>query len=236
MEPKFQSSFIPKGPTASAGAMPGAPVRRERSILSFVANIIFALSVIAAVGVFGYKFYLNYSIESMAAELEAGKANLEQETVDEIRRLNNRILATEDLLDGHLVLTPLFNFLEASTLRNVRFTEFDYISNEKGLEVIMKGESRGYSALALQAEIFQKNKDFLNPLFSDLTLDDEGNVVFTFRSQVSSTMLSYERELERTGQPEIVAPAPSATSTATSTPSGAAPSSGAGAQATTTRN
>lgn len=218
MEPKFQSSFIPKGPTASSGVMPGAPVRKERNILSFVAMVIFILSVVAAVGVFGYKFYLSYSIKSMATELEARKANLEQETVDEIRRLNNRILATEDLLESHIALSPLFGLLESSTLSNVRFTNFDYRTSERGFEVLLQGEARGYAVLALQADLLNKNKNFINPVFSDLSLDDEGNVVFSFRAHVSPTLLSYKRGIESSENLSAPLTQPVATSTST-TPS-----------------
>ncbi len=214
MQPQFQSSFIPKGPTAS-NAMPGVPVRKGRSILSFITTLIFALSVVAAVGVFAYKFYLEYSIKSMAVELETGKSNLEQETVGEIMRLNNRILATENLVDNHMVLSPLFTLLEVSTLRNVRFTEFDYTSSQNGSEVLLKGVARGYASLALQADLLNKNKNFQNPVFSDLALDEEGNVAFSFRANINSTLLSYTRMAGGNANPIQTTPALAPTGTTT---------------------
>lgn len=223
MEPKFQSSFIPKGPIASSTSSVTTRVKRPRTILGLISTIVFFLSVLAAIGVFGYKFYLEYSVKNMALELEAAKASIEEETVKEIMRLNNRILATEDLIDSHSVLSPLFSYLEASTLKNVRFTEFVYSANDGPMVLSMKGEARGYAALAQQAEIFKKNKDFKNPVFSDLTLDDEGNVVFTFTTEINPNYLSYGREVERLNSslPRVV---PSASSSpATSTPATTTP-------------
>ena len=235
MEPKFQSSFIPKGPIASSVSPASTKIKRPRTILGLISVTLFSLSVIAAVGVFGYKFYLEYSIKAMAAELEAAKASIEEETVKEIMRLNNRILATEDLIDSHLVISPLFSYLESSTLRNVRFTEFSYSAKDNAMVLRMRGEARGYAALAQQAEIFKKNKDFKNPVFSNLTLDDKGNVVFVFTTEVNSGLLSYGREVERVNTTLSPTPVPTSTSTqATTTPR--APSSSGSGQATTTRN
>src|SRR3989344_2155600 len=104
MEPKFQSSFIPKGPVVSNVGIPSAKVGKERSLLAFVSIVIFTLSVLAAVLVFGYRLYLNYSIAGMVSDLENARASLEPETVTELTRLNDRLLSTEELINSHIVL------------------------------------------------------------------------------------------------------------------------------------
>lgn len=218
MPPKFESTFIPKGPASSASVMPGAPRKSQRSLLGFIASLIFAISVIAALGSFGYKWYLGYSIEKMKMEFESGKAALDPETVGEITRLNNRILAADNLINKHTVLTPLFRYLEASTIRNVRFTNFHFESTKEGLSLILKGEARGYTALALQAEEFKKVDNLNNPTFSDLRLDDRGNVTFSVESMINPNLLSYRKEVERIGQPTTNNLQPTTgTSTATTT-------------------
>ncbi len=220
MEPKFQSSFIPKGPVASSVASPLAYRSKEKSLLAFIAVIIFTGSVLVAALVFGYKFYLNYSIAKMANDLELARVALEPEAVSEIIRLNDRILMTEELIGSHLVLSPLFKFLEASTLRSVRFSSFNYALSERGLELTMRGEARGYAVLALQADQFNKTENFENPIFFDFSLDEKGNVIFFFRATVNPGLLSYRREAEKLGVPIVpaVAPVVATTSSATSTP------------------
>lgn len=217
MPPKFESTFIPKGPTASTSVMPGAKRKPSRSLLGFVATLIFTLSVLAALGAFGYKWYLGYSIEKMKLEFESGKAALDPETVGEITRLNNRILATESLLNRHTVLSPLFRYLEASTIRNVRFTDFRYESTNEGIKIVLKGEARGYTALALQAEEFKKVDNFQSLSFSDLRLDENGNVTFSLESVVNPVLLSYRKEVERLGAPLRATTTPSIINTSTST-------------------
>ena len=214
MEPKFQSSFIPKGPISSAA--PSVPMGRktgEKSLFAFLAWVIFNLSVVLALGMFGYKFYLKYSIDQMGVDLENARATLQSEVISELTRLNNRITSSRELILAHQNLSSLFAFLEVSTPRTVRFSDFRYSMTQQGLELAMVGEARGYAALALQAEIFDKSPYFKDSIFSDLRLNTKGDVTFAFKATVDPSLVSYEREVERLG-----APAPIATSTATSTP------------------
>lgn len=202
MEPKFQSSFIPKGPLGSSGPGSSGLARREnRSLLSFLGLIIFTLSVVLAIGVFGYKFYLKYHIKNMGTALEEARTSLQPETIDELTRLDNRIISTKELVAAHRILSPLFEFLETSTPKTVRFSDFRYQVVGSQIELFMKGEARGYSVLAFQADIFNKSDYFKNPVFSDLSLNDKGDVVFSFTATLDPKLLSYSRQLESTQTP-----------------------------------
>ncbi|MCR4279147.1 MAG: hypothetical protein NUV78_00170 [Candidatus Zambryskibacteria bacterium] len=222
MPPKFQSSFIPKGAVVSGTGGHTAPVKKERSILGFIAMVVFALSLLAALLALGYKFYLDYSIKTMAAELDAARGNVEPETVLEITRLNNRLLSTEGLINQHVVLSPLLSLLEASTVRTVRFTDFSFNMNNKELKIALKGEASSYSNLAAQAEILKESKSFINPVFSDLALDERGNVRFSFNADINPDLVSYRKVVELTAPiiEEVEAPVETATSTPVSLESG----------------
>lgn len=172
--------------------------RSERNLPGFIAAIIFTISFTLALAAFGYGFYLKYAIAKMATELESGRAQLQPETVTELIRLNDRINSTEDLIGGHLLLSPLFKFLEVSTIKNVRFTGFNYNMTGKGLELSMRGEARSYSALALQADLFDKSGLLKDVAFSDLTLDEKGNVIFSFKAAVDPGLLSYQKAMAGT--------------------------------------
>lgn len=219
MPPKFQSSFIPKGPVATSGVIPQASVRRY-DFAGFLAKAIFALSVLLAVGVVGYRWYLGYSIREMGAELERVRAELATDVTGELIRLNDRIVSTESLLQKHRIISPFFSFLETSTPRSVRFTDFNFLMGQEGPEVVMKGEARSYAALALEADALYKAKEFKNPVFSDIRLDERGNVVFSVRAAISPDFLSYQRQVTRLSapiRPATTTPVFTATSTATTT-------------------
>jgi hypothetical protein len=224
MEPKFQSSFIPKGPLATTGTATKISRDAGHSILGTLAVFVFTFAILLTLGVFGYEFYLKANISKMTDNLASAKASLEPETIQKISDLDGRIISTKDLLDNHIVLSPLFDYLEISTLKNVRFTQFQYQTTEKGLEVNMRGQARGYSAVALQSEIFNKSPYFKNPIFADLDLDERGNVTFSFKANLDPSILSYKKGVANMrpveAQVNVVAPASTstATSTATTTP------------------
>src|SRR3989344_4992453 len=199
MEPKFQSSFIPKGPLASsvASPIPGQKTK-GRGLLAFLALVTFIISVVLALGMFGYKFYLKYHIDEMGTALEEARATLQPETIRELTRLDDRIISTKELVSKHRALTPLFEFLEISTSRTVRFNSFSYSTTDRGLELDMKGEARGYAALAFQADIFNKSKYFKDPIFSDLNLNEKGSVVFSFTAVVDPSLVLYKQQAEST--------------------------------------
>lgn len=220
MEPKFQSSFIPKGPLVSTGTATRTSREASRSILGTLAVFIFTLAILLSVGVFGYEFYLKANISKMTDNLATAKKSLQPETIKKIADLDSRIISTKDLLENHIVLSPLFDYLENSTLKSVRFTQFGYVTTEKGLELTMRGQARGYSAVASQSEIFNNSKYFKEPIFADLDLDDKGNVTFSFKAKIDPSIVSYRGDVDKRGVVQTVVPvAPVATTTAaTSTP------------------
>ena len=219
MEPKFQSSFIPKGPIATAGMMPSAKAVRTGGLYGYIAAIIFVISLVLVVLVFGYKFYIKGRINSMSSEIAVSQGDLIPNSVRELIRLNDRIKSTETLLNNHVVVSPLFDFLESSTLKSVRFTKFSYSTNPAGVELVMEGQARSYAAIALQSDLFTQSAHFKNPIFSDLRLDESGNVVFIFKAIVNPNLISYQKQVEKL---TVVTPAKPAavatTSSATTTP------------------
>ena len=107
----------------------------EKSLVSFLAFTIFTISVLLALGMFGYKFYLKYRIEQMSVDLEEARVAIQPEIIGELTRLNNRIISTRDLISKHRILTPLFEFLEISTPKTVRFSSFSYTATDGGIEL-----------------------------------------------------------------------------------------------------
>lgn len=202
MQPNFQSSFIPKGPAAPSTGIPPSSLGRAsahpKDFLTLVGNFIFFLSVAFAVGVFGYKFYLIHSIEKSSSSIEEAKQRLEPEVVAQIVGLNDRILATKTLIDNHSLITPIFSTLQLSTPKStVSFNSMSYTSTDQGNTINLAGVARDYSSLAVLSDTINQNTSIKNPVFSDLTLNDKGNVTFKFTAQVDSKMLSYRQKLDK---------------------------------------
>ena len=199
MPPKFQSSFIPKSPlTSNTPNVLRGRGTKGKSLMSVIAFALFVISIVLAVGVFGYKYYLNYRVNTMEADLEQALTTIqpEPEIIRELIRFDDRVVSTQELVTGHRVLSPLFEFLESSTPVTVRFSDFQYAVAGQGLQLTMSGEARGYAALALQAEVFDKSGYFTEAVFSNLNLNERGDVRFTFNAVIDPSLLSYSRLVE----------------------------------------
>ncbi|MBX4200423.1 hypothetical protein KW790_03125 [Candidatus Parcubacteria bacterium] len=222
MDPKFQSSFIPKGPLASSATLNSLRPHKQGSLLGFIGGLVFTLAVLASLGVFGYKFYLSSEIGKKGAELDSAQASLQLDSIKDLSRLNTRIVSVKQLLGRHTVVSKLFEFLEANTLRTVRFTDFGYNTTNGQIKLQMRGLARGYASVAQQSDIFNKSNYLKNVIFSDLSLDERGNVTFVFSADIDSSLVTLQpgRISPQTTTPNISTSSTSpfvATSTATST-------------------
>lgn len=217
MEPKFQSTFIPKGNFAAQGnAQVAFKPAKERSFLGFIAFIIFLVAIVATAGVFGYAWYLSYDIGKMGTDLETSRASVEPETVNSLIHADERLSSTKKLLSTHTVLSPLFDFLEANTLKTVRFNEFSFVANEKGYDLVLKGEAASYQALALESALLSGSPSIKNPVFSDLRLNNQGNVTFSFTAQLDPKLIAYASTISKMPAASTTPAVLTSTSTSTS--------------------
>ena len=83
------------------------------------------------------------------------------------------------------------------------YTKFSYDfddSKDAKIKVSMSGIAVGYRSVALQSDFFAKNKYFIDPAFSSLSLDDKGNVTFNLDFSVDPNFVDYKKTLEATDE------------------------------------
>ncbi len=192
MEPKFQSSFIPKGPLATTGTVTKTSRQSDTSFLGTLAVFVFVLSILLCGGAFGYEWYLRKDIGDLALQLKEAKSDLKPEIVKQISDLDERIVATEGLLNQHIVLTPLFEYFETFTVKAVQFTDFKYTTQDGILKLALRGKARGYATLAYQAKLFNESQFMRDVVFGDLSLDDEGNVDFSMTTTLDPKIIDFK--------------------------------------------
>ena len=193
MEPKFQTSFIPKRPISSST---GNSVIRSTNIFSIVATVFFIVTLFTSVGLYLYKNLLTNQIAEVDKILNTSRTAFQPEKIQELVDVNNRIEVAKNLLEKHIVTSNLLTLLETLTVKRMRFVNFNY-SNRAGIPtVVMKGESQTYNALAQQEDIFSKDKSLVNPEFSDFNLGDNGNITFDFSATLEPGLISYKKITE----------------------------------------
>ena len=195
MEPNFQTSFIPKKPMVEERVAP------SRSIGVFTVLSIFILFTVllATGGLYLYKGSLVKKIADMQNTLALASTRFESAKISELQLLDKRLRASAEILSHHISITPVFKALSLITMKTVRYNKFSYdLGTDKDAKVTIKmsGVAVGYRSVALQADLFStkdEGKNFIDPVFSNLTLDDKGNVLFDLEFSVDPNFVNYKQ-------------------------------------------
>jgi len=192
------TSFIPKKPQTPSAKRKGGGVI---NIFFLISLIIFLGALTVTVGVFLYERVVAQNIEEKSAKLEKAREAFEPTLIEALSKLDIRIQAAQEILDSHIALSSFFELLERLTLQSVQFNDFNNVISPDGrVGIAMKGTARSFSSVALQSDVFGKDPFIRNPLFTNLNLDDLGNVIFDFSATLDPALLSYRQVVDPTIQ------------------------------------
>lgn len=193
MEPTFQTTFIPKKPLQQV-----ATAEKPSGLIVFL-NVIATLLVVASGAAYGilfvYKNQLTSSISNSNQSLERQSQTFESNLVVELDDINRRLQAAETLLKNHVVVSPLFKSLHEITLKTIKYNNFTFESQEtagKNILVKMSGTAQNYDSIALQSDMFAKNRFLKDPVFSNLVPDTKGAINFDLTFTVDPSFLLYK--------------------------------------------
>jgi hypothetical protein len=192
MEQTFQTSFIPQKPIVKERATSSRPI----SFFMIIALFILFTVLLATGGLYFYKGINEKKIVSMENTLNLARNRFEPAKIAELQVLDKRLNAATEVLGKHMVITPIFKSLEQLTMKTVRYTKFDYGFGEGGdalVRVKISGQAIGYRSIALQSDLFATNKNIIDPVFSNLTLDTSGNVLFDLEFSVEPNFANYKQ-------------------------------------------
>lgn len=213
MENSFQTSFIPKKPVATTSA----PVKPQTSLFLVLSVFLLIVVGVSSAGFFFYKNYLIKQKQVLSESLAKARDTFEKDTIDMLELYDKRVGAAKQVLDGHIVLSPLFVLLGDLTIPEVQYTKFEHTTTDKGFEVTMSGVAHDYRSIALQADAFNsaKGRSFKNVVFSNLTKNKNNSVGFDVEFIVDPSLLSYEKNVLREGQSSTVIDTPTEPSSVT---------------------
>jgi hypothetical protein len=194
MEQNFQTSFIPKKPILKESTVSARPI----SIFLIVSLFILFTVLLATGGLYFYKGIVVKKIAGMENTLNLAKNRFEPSKITELQIFDKRLRASSEILAKHFTIIPIFNALEQITMKSVRFTKFSYdlgTEESSSINIKMSGIAIGYRSVALQSDLFAKNKNLIDPVFSNLTLDNSGNVIFDLDFSVDPAFVNYKQTL-----------------------------------------
>ncbi|MES3031756.1 MAG: hypothetical protein V4699_00735 [Patescibacteria group bacterium] len=193
MDQNFQTSFIPKKPIIEERATP----TRSVGILTVVSIFILFTVVLATGGLYLWQAGLKKNIVQMEINLNIAKNRFEPSKIAELKLLDRRLNAATEILSKHISTSPIFEALSEITMKTVRYTKFNYSVGTNGkVDVKMSGVAVGYRSVALQSDLFAENQNLIDPVFSNLTLDEKGNVLFDLEFTVEPSFVNYKQTLQ----------------------------------------
>ena len=184
-------SFIPKESLVREESF--LERRRPRSAMIFIASLIFISSVVAYAALLYYNNSLNQTIADRITEIE----NLQREftnapEVREAKVFSARANLARELLNSHVVVSPMFEFLSKNTVGTILYDKFSFENGEKGAVVDLSGEAPNYASLAYQADVFKNQTKVLSSFtVNEVTLTEFGTVNFSFTMIFNPDFLSY---------------------------------------------
>lgn len=203
MDQQFQTSFIPKKPVMESRATVS---KASVSFFMIFATIVLVVAAVMLGGAYIYKIgqaKTRDSIQKYIVE-KTNQIKAEEPTLREITRIDKRLSAADAVVANHVLVSPIFNRLQQLTLKSIQFTKFEF-SNGKDTssttEVKMSGRANSYAAIANESDILTgangTDTYFLNPIFSNLSLDDKARVAFDLTFRVDPDLVSYVDTLKR---------------------------------------
>ncbi len=211
MEPIVSTSFIPKRPVSAE------PVSQQQSgsgsvgILSLLTFVIVLGTILSFAGVYFYQQTLEKQKADLQAQITQAQNGLGTGFVSDMKQLSNRINGVKALINNHIVVSPIFAALQATTLQSVQYQNFTYDftvdpgTGAKMVQVTITGIAKNYATLALQSDAYAKSGLINNPIFSNLTVDDKTQQVgFKLVFTVNPNDLSYQAFIQNMNTAPIV--------------------------------
>ena len=188
----METSFIPKKNYAKKNTKNNY-VGLSLSISAFI----FVIAIASSAGVFFYKGFLNSEIENKKIILEKEKGNLDLALIQKLSLFDKRSKVATEILNKHISLAHLFNFLEENTLKEIMFNRLDFEATPKeGYLLELEGKANSYEAVAVQSDVFGSNKDIIDPIFSDLGINSFGDIVFSVSMKIDPKLISYKDNIK----------------------------------------
>ena len=225
MEPKFQTSFIPKKPTTVGGGAHPLSHHRGTSLFMALEVLLFIASLALTGGAYAWKAILISSQDSFKKDLAAREQQFNLDLISQLKEANIKVDTAKQLLANHLAMSEIFGLIGKLTIQDVRFMTLDVEAPPTvggDVSVKLSGLGTSFSAVAFQSDVLNQLEQYglrkivINPILSDPQLAENGTVSFGFTASIDPTAISYEQSVAPTTAP-TTASTPVTTPTATST-------------------
>lgn len=180
MAENIPTSFVPKKPLRQVKRKSHAGT----SVFSIAGILILVASIVLAGLVFGYNIFLKEELTKKTNQVAALQASINEKSVEDLSRLSDRIKIGQGLVENRVATSQVLDFLQTNTLQNVQFKELQLTEDQNEFVFEAGGVAKSFNAMAYQSEVFAKSSLIKDQIFSDIKVDENGNVTFKFSGRI----------------------------------------------------
>jgi len=212
MEPKFQTSFIPKKPLVASS---GTQATHSISILLTISIILFIVSLAGAGFAFAWEKVLDSNQNNYKNDLAKDQNQFNTDLINTLTTANTKIDIAQSLIQNHLAVSKIFGIISQLTISSVQWKSLTFSApatsgssaggSSNDVTISMQGETDSYYSVAYQSDVFGQsaelgsNRVIKNPVLSNLSVGPNGKIDFSFTASVDPSELSYVSELSGQG-------------------------------------
>ncbi len=135
-----------------------APTPGWSGRLLFLSSIVFGASIAVYLGfVFAWKPYLVSKVAGLRHDIQAFTSQVAASDQGKLAAFYSELANIKSLLAKHIVVSPLFTWLEKNTDQNTYFTKFEFTGTTN--QLILTGEARTSGDVADQIAIFESQPE-----------------------------------------------------------------------------
>lgn len=197
MEQNFQTSFIPKKPIVESETTTRTPPRM--GLFTIISIFLFIISAVVAGGFYLYEKKLAQDILKLDQDQTKSNERFEESKKNELALFDKRLQVANSLLNKHIAVSPIFETLSKVTLKSIRYTKFSYENDvEKNglIKIKLSGVTKLYMDIALQADVFNSEKNFIDPVFLNMLPNDKGDITFDLEFYVDPAFVDYKEVIK----------------------------------------
>jgi hypothetical protein len=175
--------------TGSPSSMMARAQEGGKSIFQLALMFCAGASILIAIGLFGYSYYLSSEVDGKKAKLDSYESQLGGLPLQDMRNLSNRIKVLNQLVKTHPSVNVAFRIVEDSVENQVTYSKFDlsYSETTKGYSLALGGMAPDYKGVAQQIDTL-KRKPYTTYIPSvtveGLSPDSTGKIAFSVRMPV----------------------------------------------------
>jgi len=160
---------------------------------------------LAAGGAYAWKYILLSAQENYKQQLSDRERQFNIDLIEQLKRANVRIDLAQQIINGHLAMSQVFEIISRLTIGGVRFTSLDVsydADRSGGIKIDMRGYGNNLASVAFQSDVLNQLEQYglrrvvRNPMLSNPVLDSNGKVTFGLSATVDPSSLSYVRAVE----------------------------------------